>query len=147
MASAFTENLAIAAGGSARRLLDLSELLGNRFELPIGLPIGIWRQRLSSKEQTLAPNQDIVREGDRPTRCIFMLAGLACSSKDTERGDRQIIALHIAGDFPDLCASIFSGWKQHFVPSRSAAFASIDHNALRLFKRHPSVGLALSKRR
>ena len=50
----------------------------------------------------LKADQDIVREGDRPTRCCVVLDGFACTYKVTGEGKRQIMAFNIAGDVPDL---------------------------------------------
>ena len=50
----------------------------------------------------LRPNQDILREGDRPQRCCFMFEGLAAWSNVTGAGQRQILNFHIPGDIPDL---------------------------------------------
>ena len=50
----------------------------------------------------IRPDQDIVREGDRPSRCCLVLEGFACTSKIIEDGNRQIMNFHIAGDIPDL---------------------------------------------
>jgi len=47
-------------------------------------------------------DQDIVREGDSPTRCCLVLEGLTSVYKVTGEGKRQILALQIAGDIPDL---------------------------------------------
>jgi CRP-like cAMP-binding protein len=47
-------------------------------------------------------NQDIVREGDRPSRCCLLLSGFACTYKVTAQGRRQIVSFNIAGDIPDL---------------------------------------------
>ena len=47
-------------------------------------------------------NQDIVREGDRPSRSCLLLSGFACSYKLTAAGKRQIVSFGIAGDIPDL---------------------------------------------
>lgn len=44
----------------------------------------------------------ISREGDRPNRSCLVSGGMACTSKVTAGGRRQIMALHIAGDMPDL---------------------------------------------
>ncbi|MGQ4878860.1 Crp/Fnr family transcriptional regulator [Billgrantia sp. LNSP4103-1] len=48
------------------------------------------------------PNQDIVRIGDTPLQSFLVLEGFACSYKLTSDGNRQIMALHIPGDIPDL---------------------------------------------
>ncbi|WP_114944940.1 Crp/Fnr family transcriptional regulator [Microvirga calopogonii] len=47
-------------------------------------------------------DQDIVREGDRPSRCFAILSGFTCTYKLTGDGKRQIVAYGIAGDMPDL---------------------------------------------
>jgi CRP-like cAMP-binding protein len=50
----------------------------------------------------LKADQDVVREGDRTSRCFGLLEGFACSFKVTGEGRRQITAFHMAGDIPDL---------------------------------------------
>jgi CRP-like cAMP-binding protein len=52
--------------------------------------------------ETLRADQDIVREGDRPTRSCLVLDGYAAMYKVTPTGKRQIVAFHIPGDIPDL---------------------------------------------
>ena len=52
--------------------------------------------------ETIRADQDIVREGDRPTRSCLILEGYAATYKMTPTGKRQIVAFHIAGDIPDL---------------------------------------------
>lgn len=52
--------------------------------------------------QVIEADQDIVREGDRPSRCCLVLQGFARRYKITPPGKRQIIAFHVAGDIPDL---------------------------------------------
>jgi CRP-like cAMP-binding protein len=50
----------------------------------------------------LKDHQDIVREGDRPSRSCLILSGFACVYKMTAHGKRQIVSFTIAGDIPDL---------------------------------------------
>jgi CRP-like cAMP-binding protein len=50
----------------------------------------------------LGPDQDIVRIGERPSRCFLIQDGFTCSYKITGEGTRQILNFHIAGDIPDL---------------------------------------------
>ncbi len=47
-------------------------------------------------------DHDIVREGDRPSRCFMILEGVTCVSQMVEGGRRQIDGFHIPGDMPDL---------------------------------------------
>ena len=58
--------------------------------------------RLPMQLMSLRADQDIVREGDRPSRCCALLEGFTCTYKVTHAGKRQIMAFHIAGDIPDL---------------------------------------------
>ncbi len=51
---------------------------------------------------SIRADQDIVREGDQPTRCFALLEGFAVPYKMTGGGKRQIMAFYIAGDIPDL---------------------------------------------
>jgi CRP-like cAMP-binding protein len=63
------------------------------------------RQALETLPMQLAvikADQDIVRIGDRPSRCCLILSGFACTYKMTAEGKRQIVAFNIAGDIPDL---------------------------------------------
>ncbi|KLK89912.1 Crp/Fnr family transcriptional regulator [Microvirga vignae] len=50
----------------------------------------------------LAEDQDIVREGDRPSRSFTILSGFTCTYKMTGDGKRQIVAFCIPGDVPDV---------------------------------------------
>jgi CRP-like cAMP-binding protein len=58
--------------------------------------------RLPIQVTDVRTDQDIVREGDRPSRCFAVLEGFACSFKMTGEGKRQILGFHIPGDIPDL---------------------------------------------
>ncbi len=50
----------------------------------------------------LKADQDIVRDGDRPSHCCVVLEGFAFRYKIVEGGKRQILSFHIPGDIPDL---------------------------------------------
>src|SRR3954465_5419025 len=58
--------------------------------------------RLQIQAVDLRTDQDIIREGDRPSRCFAILEGFACMFKMTGEGKRMILGFHIAGDVPDL---------------------------------------------
>jgi len=58
--------------------------------------------KLPMQVQDIRADQDIVREGDRPTRCCAILEGFAATYTVTGDGKRQIMSFHIAGDIPDL---------------------------------------------
>jgi CRP-like cAMP-binding protein len=52
--------------------------------------------------RTLDAGTYLVREGDQPEYCCMILSGFAYRHKVTGDGARQIIAIHMTGDFVDL---------------------------------------------
>ena len=46
-------------------------------------------------------DQDLAREGKRPSHCLLLLEGWACRYKTLEDGRRQITAFHVPGDLCD----------------------------------------------
>jgi CRP-like cAMP-binding protein len=59
-------------------------------------------ETLPMQVMVIKADQDIVREGDRPSRSCLILSGFACVYKMTVHGKRQIVSFAIAGDIPDL---------------------------------------------
>ena len=59
-------------------------------------------ENLPMQVVVIKDGQDIVREGDRPSRSCLLLSGFACAYKMTGDGKRQIVGFSIAGDIPDL---------------------------------------------
>ncbi len=56
--------------------------------------------------QTIEPAIYVVREGERPERSCLIVSGFAFRHKVTVDGARQIVSVHIPGDFVDLEASL-----------------------------------------
>ncbi|WP_343230704.1 hypothetical protein [Salinicola acroporae] len=40
--------------------------------------------------------------GERPTQCCVVIEGFTCIYKLTSDGGRQIMAIHVPGDIPDI---------------------------------------------
>ena len=59
-------------------------------------------ENLPMQVQVIKADQDLVREGDRPSRSCLILSGFTSTYKVTGEGKRQIVAFGIAGDIPDL---------------------------------------------
>ena len=57
---------------------------------------------LPMSARDIRADQDIVREGDRPSQCCLVIDGFLARYKLTPRGKRQIMAFHTPGDNPDL---------------------------------------------
>lgn len=63
-------------------------------------------QTLPYRWATSDPGTFLVREGDKPSGCILLLSGFAYRSKITGNGARQILSVHLSGDFVDLQNSL-----------------------------------------
>src|SRR4051794_24977998 len=50
----------------------------------------------------MGPSGHVVRDGDSPEYCALLLSGFAYRYKLTGEGGRQIISLHMAGEWVDL---------------------------------------------
>ncbi len=95
---------------------------------------------LPMQVQTLRADQDIVREGDRPSRCCALLEGFTCVYKMTRDGKRQITAFHIPGDIPDLQSLHLKVLDNSVSTLTACAVGFIPHEALRdLCRSHPRI--------
>jgi CRP-like cAMP-binding protein len=93
---------------------------------------------------TLRADQDIVREGDRPTRSCALLEGFACTFKVTAEGKRQITAFHIPGDIPDLQSLHLEVLDSSLGTLTPCRVGFIQHESLQeLCDQHPRIARAL----
>jgi CRP-like cAMP-binding protein len=101
-------------------------------------------RKLHPRVSTVAPEADIVCQGDRPDVTVMVISGMLARYHTTQGGDRQYLSLHIAGDLPDL-QSIFLGIMDHSLCALDEAqIASFRHSdILSLLKRTPSVAIPL----
>jgi CRP-like cAMP-binding protein len=91
----------------------------------------------------LRARQDIVREGDRPSRCCIVFDGLTCWYKTTGDGVRQILAFQIAGDIPDLHSVHLDRLDSSLVTVSTCTVGFIDHDAIReIASRRPQLASA-----
>ena len=91
------------------------------------------------------PPSYVLREGERPQRyCSFIVAGLAIRQKITATGGRQIVSIHMRGDFIDL-QHLFLNRADHSVQALTKLeTAEIDREALQsLTLERPNVGRAM----
>jgi CRP-like cAMP-binding protein len=100
-------------------------------------------RRLPVQTVDIKADQDIVREGDRPTRSCFLLSGLACWSKNTGAGKRQIMSFQIPGDVPDLQSIHLTTLDSTLTTLSPCRVAFVQHEPLRdLCGRRPNVASA-----
>lgn len=94
--------------------------------------------------KTLDPAAYIIREGERPLSCALLISGFAYRHKVTGDGQRQIMSVHMPGEFLDLQNS-FLGVADHNVQTLTRCeIATVPVAALRrLAEEHPPVGRAM----
>ena len=89
---------------------DVVDLLVARFEkrTPLSAEARAAFQALPFKLKTYPKHSHLVREGDRVKIAQMIVNGLAFRHKVTAEGARQIVSLHMRGDFVDLEGSLLS---------------------------------------
>ena len=94
--------------------------------------------------RSLDPATYMVREGDAPEYCTLLLSGFAYRHKVTGGGERQILSVHMAGEFLDLQNS-FLGVADHNVQALTRCeVAAVPVAALQeLAETRPLVGRAM----
>ncbi len=86
-------------------------------------------------------DQRISREGDQTSRSFLLVEGVACTSKVIAGGKRQIMALHIGGDMPDLHGLHLKSLDSDIWAITDCRLASMAHKDLRdLNREHPRLG-------
>jgi CRP-like cAMP-binding protein len=86
----------------------------------------------------------IVREGDRPPGATLILAGLAIRHKMTIEGIRQILSVHIPGDFVDLEGAILRIADHNVQTLTRCEIAIVPREAIiNLIDEHPRVARAM----
>lgn len=115
-----------------RKLQSISPLSEDEKQCLLTLP-------LSTK--SMGPDQDIVREGDRPSECCLVVEGFACRYKVTHEGKRQIFSFHIPGDIPDLQSLHLKVMDHSLMTMTPCKLAFITHESLTdLMRECPRIG-------
>jgi CRP-like cAMP-binding protein len=101
-------------------------------------------QNLPLQITVLKPDQDIVRIGDRPSQSCLLLEGFTCVYKMTAEGKRQIMALHVPGDIPDLQSLHLKVMDNSVATMTLCTVGFIQHEDLRrVCDRYPRITAAL----
>lgn len=101
-------------------------------------------EELPVKRQELAPNTDFIHPGDHSTNCCLVLSGWLGRFTMLPRGERQFLALHIAGDIPDLQTLHLPVVHHGICAFTPTTVALIPHEAIHdLMVHHPDAATAL----
>jgi CRP-like cAMP-binding protein len=86
----------------------------------------------------------IVRSGTTLSASTLLVDGIVCRYKDLADGQRQIMELHIAGDFVDLHGFLLKRLDHNVGAMTAVRVASVPHDALRgITETHPHLGRML----
>jgi CRP-like cAMP-binding protein len=101
-------------------------------------------RRLTPTVRVLSGDEDIMRQGDRPTVCVLVVDGMVARYHILSNGRRQYLSFHLAGDMPDS-QGLFIDHMDHAVCAiGQATIATITHaDLLAAFNRRPSFGYAI----
>ncbi|SFO06672.1 cAMP-binding domain of CRP or a regulatory subunit of cAMP-dependent protein kinases [Sphingomonas sp. OK281] len=99
---------------------------------------------LPFKVRTIEPSTYMLREGQHPTRCAFIVEGLAYRQKLTPNGEREIVSIIMPGEFVDL-QNLFLEESDHDIQALTRlTLAEIPITALReLVATCPAAGQTL----
>ncbi len=94
--------------------------------------------------RTLEPASYLVREGEPPEICALLLTGFAYRHKVTGEGERQIMSVHMSGEFLDLQNSFLDVADHNVQALTRCDIATFPVAALRkLAYDHPAVARAM----
>jgi CRP-like cAMP-binding protein len=89
-------------------------------------------------------DEDIVREGDRPSDSTLVLEGFVARYKLLQNGKRQITALHVPGDFVDLHSFLLKTMDHSILALTPCRLVLFPHeNLRRITETHPHLGRLL----
>lgn len=89
------------------------------------------------------PDRDIVSLGDRPSQTCLLLDGFTCVYKGSTDGKRQIMALEVPGDIPDLHSLHLEVMDSSIAAISPCKVGFIQHSDLRrVCERYPRIAAA-----
>jgi CRP-like cAMP-binding protein len=93
-----------------------------------------------AKVREVSADEDIVREGDRPSESSLLLEGFAARSKVMANGRRQITEIHVTGDFVDLHSFLLKTMDHSVQALSPCRVAAVPHAALqKITEEHPHL--------
>ena len=99
---------------------------------------------LPFKRYSVEAGRYLIREGDLTRESMLLLSGFAFRHKMTADGERQIVSIHIPGDFVDLEGALLKV-SDHSVQAltRAEVATIVREHSIALLDSHPRVGRAM----
>jgi CRP-like cAMP-binding protein len=97
-------------------------------------------RRILSEPRHVPAQKTLVRENEQLGESILILDGWVGRTKDDSKGNRQVLELHVAGDFADMHGFTLKHLDHNLVTLSPAIIATALHtNIERLFQQHPDL--------
>lgn len=94
--------------------------------------------------ESVSARKCVIREGEPLKRSMLLVEGIMGRYKDMRDGQRQITALHISGDFPDLHGFLLKRLDHDLLALTNCEISWIAHDALRTVTvEHPHLARML----
>jgi CRP-like cAMP-binding protein len=103
-------------------------------------------ERAFSRTLDFEADEDIVREGEKPTQCNVLLEGWTIRYKILEDGKRQIFSFHVPGDIYDAQSFLLDTMDHSVATLTPCKVAVISHATMKeLTEAYPRIGRAIWK--
>jgi CRP-like cAMP-binding protein len=136
MAADFTAADAVQAVAPLLRKLQVRDVIGREEEDVLRASIGEIREHPAGRT--------IIRAGTTLGASTLLIDGIVCRYKDLADGQRQIMELHVAGDFVDLHGFLLKRLDHNIGTMTPVRVALVPHDALRgITETHPHLGRML----
>jgi CRP-like cAMP-binding protein len=97
-----------------------------------------------TKVRTLPSRTTIVTAGERLSQSTLLIEGYMCRYIDDHEGHRQLVAIHVPGDFVDLHAYPLKSLDHDLATLTAVTVALMPHSALdRILEERPQLGRKL----
>jgi CRP-like cAMP-binding protein len=101
-------------------------------------------ENAAGRVREVPADDDMAREGDRPTESTLLLEGFAARYKLLRNGKRQITAIHVPGDFVDLHSFLLKTMDHSVVALMPCRVCLFPHEGLYdITERMPHLGRLL----
>jgi CRP-like cAMP-binding protein len=101
-------------------------------------------EETTGRQKVVNRDEDMLREGDRPTESTLLITGFAARYSLIRNGKRQITALHVPGDFVDLHSFFMKKMDHAVMAITPCTVSTVPHETLRgIFENHAHLARLL----
>jgi CRP-like cAMP-binding protein len=94
--------------------------------------------------RNLAPGEDFIRQGDKPTASAVVIEGMVARYHTLGSGRRQYLSVHIAGDWPDAQGLFLQRMDHSVCATGAATLCVVPHQAiLKTLRDRMTIGFAI----